>query len=162
MSKSLGKCQNIFHLKVLFENVWINSLFIPAVLVATEESNFSLKKLQVGIQSLNSLLPWCVRSCNRHTRTRCSTMCWEEALTLSTGPVSGFGWMRASAAFVIGYRGSYKSLSPFTYRSCLQTSCLQIIMWTQVLFKELPRTLYILPCCVALPLAHPQLLNPTL
>lgn len=44
VSELLGKYQNIFHLKVLFENIQINGLFTPAVLIATEESNFSLKK----------------------------------------------------------------------------------------------------------------------
>ena len=151
--KLLGKCQNSFNLKLLFENIWINILFIPAVPVVTDESNFSLKKLQAWMQTLNSLLPWCVRSCNRHACTICSTMCCEEALTLKYRP--GFRlWMdvniRCLCSWIQGITQIF--LSPFTYKSCLQTSCLQIIMQLQVLFKELPRTLYILSEHVALPL----------
>lgn len=40
LPKLFSKCYTIFHLKVLFEDIWINSLFIPAV-VATEGQHFS-------------------------------------------------------------------------------------------------------------------------
>lgn len=47
------------------------------------------------------------------------------------------------------------SFPPFTYKSCLIISCLQIMFWLQVLSKDLPRTLHSLsgvwPCQLHIP-----------
>lgn len=84
---------------------------------------------------------------------------WHPVLALRSRP--GFPTFHGYKLFVAGYRRPHKSVSTFTYKYWLQTNFVQILLWLQVLLKELPRKLYNLSSgSMALPLAHPQLVLP--
>lgn len=70
----------------------------------------------------------------------------------------GFGlWVDVSISCLCrcAQQFTQTSFSPFTYKSCLIISCLQIMFWLQVLSKDLPRTLHSLsgvwPCQLHIP-----------